>query len=504
MIKLPVFFAKRKSGSFLFFAILSFACFPLMAKPYVEYSELASTAYKAAISLRLDEAQRLLKVMSTKEPENLARLHIENYIDFFYLFVKEDEKEFAQREGNKVKRLDLMDRSGLEVAQVRFIKAEILLQWALIRLKFDQKIKAGSEVFEAYKLLEANKKLYPNFEENKKSLSIIHTLAESMPGWIRKIIGVKGSIQLGEQEITDLVRKAGNSKDYLFREEAIAINAYIWYYQANKKNQAIKLLKTSNLDHKTNPMIAFLKASLALRHGDNEECIKYLSEAPRSEEYLEFDYLDYMLGRSLLYKLDESSVKYMKRFVQQFKGKHYIKEAYQKLAWSKIVFGNDLAAYKREMANCTKFGNTLIDEDQQALREAKENATPHLILLKARLLYDGGYYGQAQNILIKNGHLFTTSGEGPLEYSYRLGRTLQALKNYPDAITYLGKTINLGKDSKKYFACNAALQIGFIFEENNNFAQAKKYYALCLKIKPSEYQNSLHQKAKSGLERVNN
>ncbi|HPN69200.1 MAG TPA: hypothetical protein PLZ32_06755 [Saprospiraceae bacterium] len=500
-MKLPVFFAKRKSGSFLF--ILIFNIFSLSAKPYIEYSTLAGDAYKAAISLRLDEAQRLLVLMDSREPDNLARLHIENYIDFFYLFVKEDQKEFAKREGNKLRRLQLLENANLEVPEARFIQAEILLQWALIRLKFDQKLKAGSEIYEAYKLLEANKKLYPKFEENKKSLSIIHTLAESLPGWIRKVVGIKGSIQLGEKEITDLVKIANTKKDYFFREEAIAINAYIWYYQANKKNQAIQLLKNSNLDHKTNPMLAFLKASLALRHGNNEECIKYLTEAPRTKEYLDFDYLDYMLGRSLLYKLDESSVNYMKTFVQQFKGQHYIKEAYQKIAWSKIVFGNDLAAYKKEMANCAKYGNTLIDEDQQALTESKENATPHPILLKARLLYDGGYYGQAQNILIKNGHLFTNKGEGPLEYHYRLGRTLQALKNYPDAITYLIKTIELGKNNKKYFACNAALQIGLIYEENKNVEQAKKYYNLCLKIKPTEYQVSLHQKAKSGLERVN-
>lgn len=498
-MKLPVFYTMVKTGSFLFSLFLTVH---LCAKPYIEYNALARKAYEAAISLRIDEARNVVEEMKNKEPENLARLHIENYIDFFVLFVSEEEKAFQKAEINKAERIKKLNASGIENEYRRFIHAEILLQWALIRLKFDQKLKAGSEIFEAYKLLEENLKLYPSFQESKKSLSIIHALAESLPSWVRKVVGVRGSIKLGEQEIRSLYEKTKNP-DYMYGKEVIAINAYIWYYQSNKKKEAIRLIEQSALDHRQNPMAAFLKASFYLKNGDNESCLRILEESPKGPQYMPFYYLDYMKGRSLLYKLDPTAPIYIGRYLQYFKGRHYIKEAYQKLAWTKIVFGNDLASYKREMSNCTKYGQSLVDEDLQAQKEAQENKIPDATLLKSRLLYDGGYYGRAQNTLITNGFSFNgKGGENELEYTYRLGRTLQALKSYRDAILYLSKTIKLGGSNTKYYACNAALQLGLIYEEVKDYAQAKKYYSQCLKFSPSEYQTSLHQKAKSGLQRL--
>ena len=51
-------------------------------------------------------------------------------------------------------------------------------------------------------------------------------------------------------------------------------------------------------------------------------------------------------------------------------------------------------------------------------------------------------------------------------------------------------------------ACNAALQIALIFEEQQKLKQAKKYFDLCLDISPKRYKTSLHQKANSGLDRI--
>lgn len=498
-MKLSVFHLMVKTGSFLFLCLFINVAF---SRPYIEYSPLARKAYKSAVSLRIDEASALLNQMKQSEPENLARLHIENYVDFFVLFVSEDERVFKLREANKTNRLDQLKSSGIENEYRRFIQAEILLQWALIRLKFDQKLKAGSEIFEAYQLLEENVKSYPAFAESKKSLSIMHALAESLPSWVRKVVGIRGSIRLGEKEIRSLYAKTSDP-NYLWTDEVVAINAYIWYYQLNKKKEAIRLLEKSLPDHAENPMAAFLKASFYLRDGDNESCLRILNEAPKGKPYMPFLYLDYMKGRSLLYKLDPQAPFYIKTFLNGFEGRHYIKEAYQKLAWSSIVFDNDMADYKKEMANCIKYGQALVDEDLQALKEANENNVPDALLLKARLLYDGGYYGKAQNLLVTKAYGFTgMGGEKELEYTYRLGRTFQALKNYTDAISYLVKTIRLGSSSTKYYACSAALQLGLMYEEIKEPNLAKKYYNQCLKMSPSEYKTSLHQKAKSGLLRL--
>jgi hypothetical protein len=69
---------------------------------------------------------------------------------------------------------------------------------------------------------------------------------------------------------------------------------------------------------------------------------------------------------------------------------------------------------------------------------------------------------------------------------------------------YYQTTIDQGKEASYYFACNAALQIGRIYESKKNLNKAKEFFNRCLSMKPDEYRNSLHQKAKAGLNRINN
>jgi tetratricopeptide (TPR) repeat protein len=189
-------------------------------------------------------------------------------------------------------------------------------------------------------------------------------------------------------------------------------------------------------------------------------------------------------------------------FVDNFKGKHFIKEAYQKLAWYELSINNDLAAYKKYMTLCLSKGSELVDEDKQAIKEAKMVKAPNALLLQSRILYDGGYYSRAQSVLIRNAYSLSDDKVTSLEFNYRMGRILQALKNFPDAIEYYGTTLSLGQNTSEYYAASAALQMGIIYEEQKQIKAAKQYYTLCLKLKPNEYRNSLHQKAKSGLDRL--
>ena len=116
------------------------------------------------------------------------------------------------------------------------------------------------------------------------------------------------------------------------------------------------------------------------------------------------------------------------------------------------------------------------------------------------MLYDGGYYTKSHNLLILNSKTFEASiTDG--EYFYRLARVTEALKNYADAIHYYKLTISKG-NPKKYYGCNAALQLGLIYETQQKYSEAKKYFNLCLEMDPAGYSNSLHQKAKSGLNRI--
>ncbi len=456
-------------------------------------------AYKDISSLKIKSGTFQLNLIKLNDSDNAMVYYIENYVDFFTLFIQEDAVKYKSLSKNRDIRLEKIKKSDPNSPYYLFCQAEIILQWATIKLKFDDKINAARDVYEAYRLLEKNKERFPDFIENNKSLSIIHALAESVPGWVRKIMGIKGSVEMGTTEISLLADQAYKSNN-IFKDEIVAIYSYILFYSNNKKEEAFDLFDKYQLDATASPLISFLKATMAQKTGHSDLALKILEQRPSTSEYMPFYYLDFMYGKFKLYKLDPEANIYILKFLNNFKGKHYIKEAYQKLAWYHMAIKNDPLKYQEVMRLCASKGNKLIDEDIQADNEAKSNESPDQVLLKARLLYDGGYYNKSHSLLILNSKKFETKTiDG--EYFYRLARVTEALKNYSDAIIYYKRTISKS-NPHKYYGCNAALQLGLIYELQLNYKEAKVYFNLCLELDPAGYSNSLHQKAKSGLSRI--
>ena len=288
----------------------------------------------------------------------------------------------------------------------------------------------------------------------------------------------------------------------MFYPEALASYAVITLYQRNDKEKAFQIIRDSDLDPSTSPLVGFLFAKIAQRAGYNDEAIEYLESCPQGSEYKSFEYLEFLKGLSYLRKLDPQAKLILEHFVKHFKGRLYIKEAYQKLAWSALVIDDNIADYKKYIALADRLGTNIVDDDKQAQKEADKGIIPNPEILKARLLYDGGYYQRAHNILVKNEHRFRYDENLNLEFYYRIGRVAQALNNFPDAIVYFSQTIDKGANSKAYYACNAALQMGTIFEGQGDYKNAKKYFKKCLDMDPDNYKTGLHQKAKTGLDRI--
>ena len=83
-----------------------------------------------------------------------------------------------------------------------------------------------------------------------------------------------------------------------------------------------------------------------------------------------------------------------------------------------------------------------------------------------------------------------------------MGRIEQGLKNNREALRHYKETIREGEDSPWFFACNAALQSGLIYEKLGDKAAARSHFQLCIKMNPVEYADGLHQQAKAGLARI--
>ena len=74
---------------------------------------------------------------------------------------------------------------------------------------------------------------------------------------------------------------------------------------------------------------------------------------------------------------------------------------------------------------CRTTGDQLVDEDKEAFSEALGGDPPNKLLLRARLLFDGGYYDEAQDVIAGKPIDSFPRYRDQLEVTYRLARILQ-------------------------------------------------------------------------------
>lgn len=467
---------------------------------YYKFTPDIRKAYDLAIELRASESRALLSDIKKQTPDNLLIDLVEDYNDFFELFITEDSKRFKELAKNKKARFKRLESGDKNSPYHLFTKAEIHLHWAAARLKFEENFTAAREIFSAYHLLEENVEKFPDFKANKKSLSIIYALAESVPSWVRSVTGITGSIALGTDESRRLVEYAKTHEDFPFKEECYAIYAYILVYQNNQKEKAYQILKNTRVDINRSPLLTFLMANVAQKNGYNDEAISLLENRTKHAESLPFYYLDFMLGKYKMYRLDRDANTHILQFVTKFSGKHFVKEAYQKLAWYELVIAEDPESYQSYIGKTARYGAKLTDEDKQALYEHKENSVPDPILMKARMLFDGGYYKEALDFLSLHTSTFSRESDAYEEYNYRIGRIHHRLRNYDQALLYYGLVCDM--DREDLFHCSSALNSGLIYEDRSEYKNAFAFYKKCLDIHPERYRQSMHQKAKTGIKRI--
>lgn len=494
----------RRFYLFIFVIIGLFQCVSALAAPRFEYTPEAQQAYEKVMSLRFDETRIILDWIKINDPENLIVYHVENYIDFFTVFINEESAEFEILEKNKSSRLKKIQQGPKDSPYYLYAQAEIRLQWALARLKFEEYVTAFNEISKAYKQLKENQKKFPSFIANKKSLGILHALLGTIPDnykfGVKILGGMAGTIEQGRLEIEEVLNYA-KTHDFLFEEETIVMYSWLLLHLKNQTDEAWAVVSTANLKPKNNPLACFIMANVAMRTGRNDEAIHLLEHRPKDAVYHPFHYLDFMLGITKLYRQDIDANFYLERYTTIYQGQNYIKEAYQKLAWYHLLRDNE-TMYHQYMQECKTKGLAIIDGDKTALREARQGETPNPTLLKARLLFDGGYAQKAYTQLIQYNENDFNSNKHQLEYRYRLGRITHQLKQYEFALKYYQQTVDLGQNEPYFFACNAALQMGLIYEKQQAYPLAIEAFNRCLSLKPDEYKNSLHQKAKAGKNRV--
>ncbi len=476
---------------------------PVMGMGYFHYSSLARTTYDQIMSLRFDAARSNLVKLRLTEPENLIVHSLENYMDCLSLFIGEHPETYELLKGHKYTRLEAIEEGDRSSPYYLYLQADIHLQWAITRVKFEDYFRAVLEIKKAFKLLERNAREFPDFLPTYKNLGLLHALIGTVPDqyrWGLKLLGMSGTITEGKSELQEVLQYA-KQHDFIFHDEIYVMYSYLLLHLENDKAQAWETLQEANLSVDSSPLVCFVMANMAMQTNQNDKAIAILKQRPTGSQYLPFPYLYLMEGIARLNRMEASADQYLMRFLKETRGIHYIKEAYQKLSWYAILFDKP-DYYQSYVESCKKLGTDVIDEDKTALHEAKSGRKPDKDLLAARLLFDGGYYDRASTYLDSVGIKTGADPAWLLEYHYRLGRIYHELGEDDRAISYYDIAISEGKHESTYYACNASIMKGIILENKELYEAATKSYELALSMHPDEYQASLHQKAKAGLQRI--
>jgi tetratricopeptide (TPR) repeat protein len=359
------------------------------------------------------------------------------------------------------------------------------------------------DIKRAYQQIKDNRKSFPSFSPNEFLYGSLQAVTGTIPKgykWIASLLGLRGSLTEGMK----MVRYFANSNDpwaKLMDNESAFVYCYLEYYIANKQEDALLFIREKRLDLVNNHLLAYMAANLAKNNKQTELARSIILHKNRSPEYLATPVWDYEMGFIHLHHLEiQEAIQSFDRFLTSFRGKFYVKDVYQKLSWCYYLEGN-MAAAQNARNNILKKGSTETDADKQALREAKSGKWTDPLLIKARLLSDGGYNNEALTLLKSRNYSSFSKEEERLEYVYRMARICDDLDKNSEAIQFYLTAIKIGETSPAYYAHRAALQLGMLYERLGDKAKAVAYYEKCLTIEDSEYKNSLDQKAKSGIAR---
>ncbi len=483
--------------------LLFFALTEVNAEKVYEFNSLCQQAYKEITQLKLNNGLVLLEKAKKQNPDNLIPLVLESYIDFFILFFNEDPAEYKIRKPKIEERISLLKEGPESSPFYHFSLSVVYMHKALIAIKFSELWSSAWDVKKAYQHIKDNKKAFPTFAPNDLLYGGLEAAIGTIPKgyrWFTNILGMKGSVTEGIK----LVKNFESSNDpwaRLMNNESMFMYCYLMFYLENKKDEALQFLRDKKPDLVNNHLLAYAAANLNKNNKQTEEAKNIVLNRNKSPEYLVTGIWDYEMGYAKLHHLEtQESIQYLEKFIANFKGKFYLKDVYQKLSWAYYLQGNTAAAQTARNAVLKK-GSLDSDADKLAWKEAKSGVWPNILLLKARLLNDGGYNKEALQLLSSKQMDGFSKEEDKLEFAYRLGRVYDDLQQNQEAIKHYLKAIQLGEKSTEYYAARAALQIGNIYELQGNKTLAITYYKKCMEMDDHDYKNSLDQKAKSGIAR---
>jgi tetratricopeptide (TPR) repeat protein len=456
----------------------------------VEAQTFPDRSFRRIYNLEFDTAY-----LSSDNPYSILA---DNQEDFLFLILTDNPEyfeKFQTREGHRKKAID--NSTGEEKIK-EYCRAELELQWSLLHWRFGDYVKSGFLLRKAYKRLEQIQSVHPDFVEVNKSLGLLHILLSAIPSeydWIIKLFGFENNQARGLKELQRASLEHNN-----FQSESRLLMAYVNIFVLNHEKEGLALIDQIRQESLLN---AYAYLIICNKSGLNEQGLNeiYDDRWIYSPDYLRPS-LSLLRGEFHLKKLEyQQAIFNLKNFLLTYNGR-----SFRDNARLKLFFAYFLNQEKKEAEKVlhSKYNSKsdFSTSDLYAQNVFSEGEYPDSTLLKARLLFDGGYYEKALNEISKYPIKSSIQMVWEYEYYYRLARIHQRLGNSENAVSAFKKCIETQGDKNYYFAPNACLQLGRIYRKQNNSEEALKYFEKALDYKKYPYRRSIEHQARAAINEI--
>ncbi len=455
--------------------------------------------YNQIFSLETTHARSRI---ATLPPNGPFRIYLENYLEFIEILNSNSESSFNLAQANEVARLNAIESLDPSSPYNRFLRSEILIQWAILKLKSGKETKGIYNLVQASRLLSANRKEFPGFIPHYKSLGTIHVITGSVPDnykWALKLLGLKGTVNQGFSEL----EKA--AKDEIWGNEALYCFLFLKAFTARFGESDNRAL-LSYINSRPGDLNArFLGASVSLRTRQADQGLKILSGLPSGNAFLKCPVFDLHRGDSYLMTGDyHRAVNAYQNYLLATKGKTYLKDTHLKLYYAYRFSGNgEKSSYHFKMVTQSGNSNSDLDKNAVKIHQLISREQPQKALLQAKIATEGGYYKETLKYL-KQVDTASLNNEWLSEYYFLSGICHHQYGQLPEAEAHLKKAITISsKTDWVSESANAALHLGYVYQSARQEAQARVYFEKALSYKAHELKNTVDIKARTALAGLN-
>lgn len=492
-IHIKIFFPKAK----YLFRLFSFpVIFITHAQSQPAYQPDLENAYGQYLNFQLDSCRASLQ----KTGDSPESFYLNSLLTATEIFVSDSIDYFKNKKKLESDLLNQVESKDYEASQKEFLKAELRIQWAILKMKYGEEFSSFWSLRQAYLITQNNIDRDTEFVPSYKSLGLLYVLFGIVPEkyrWLLSLFGVEGDVEKG----MELLKRVADDENRIYGLESDLITALLNAYLLNKPEAGLGKIAEKN-HSKRFLLIDYAHSLVLMKNSKSQEASQIIGSAtqlyPQPYRLPQIYYLSAEINLQMG-ALDQAINQYSV-FISHQSGKALVKDAYYKTGICYWIKGLDDQAIKYfDLAK--KHGWDKNEADSYAQNQLESGHLSYRQLYSLRFATDGGFYERAKNIR-KNIKIEELHDEDLCEYYYRTGRLMQSSGSLTEAISFYKKTLDSQGDQNWYYAPNAALQSGLIYLEKHDPEKAKVSLQQVYDYGNYPYEKSIRQKAKAALKNL--